>query len=62
VAHWNYWRLAIKPGRPVGVGDIDDCRILALLGNPIAAVVAFIAVGHPMVDVVSGASHNPPRS
>ena len=37
-------------------------RLLALPGNPIAAVVAFIAVGHPMVDVVSGASHDPPRS
>ncbi len=56
------WPLAIKPGKPVGLGDIDDCPILALPGNPIAAVVAFIAVGRPVVDVLSGASDNPPRS
>ena len=56
------WPVAIKPGKPVGLGDIDDCPILALPGNPIAAVVAFIAVGRPAVDAVSGASDNPPRS
>jgi molybdopterin molybdotransferase len=50
------WPLAIKPGKPVGLGDIDDCAILALPGNPIAAVVAFIAIGRAVVDVVSGAS------
>ena len=58
----EFWPLAIKPGKPVGVGDIDDCPMLALPGNPIAAVVAFIAVGRPMIDVVSGASQDPPRS
>ena len=58
----EFWPLAITPGKPVGVGDIDDCPMLALPGNPIAAVVAFIAVGRPMVDVVSGASQDPPRS
>jgi molybdopterin molybdotransferase len=55
------WPLAIKPGKPVGFGDIDDCAILALPGNPIAAVVAFIAIGRAVVDVIAGASHDPPR-
>jgi molybdopterin molybdotransferase len=26
----DIWRLAIKPGKPVGLGDIDDCPLLAL--------------------------------
>jgi len=56
------WPIAIKPGKPVGLGDIDDCAILALPGNPIAAVVAFIAIGRAVVDVVAGASHDPPRA
>jgi len=55
------WPVAIKPGKPVGLGDIDDCAILALPGNPIAAVVAFIAIGRAVVDVIAGASHDPPR-
>lgn len=49
------WPLAIKPGRPVGLGDIDDCPILALPGNPMAAVVAFIAFGRPIVAHLQGA-------
>src|SRR5215510_13068011 len=54
------WPVAIKPGKPVGLGDIDDCAILALPGNPIAAVVAFIAIGHTVIDLIAGASHDPP--
>src|SRR5215468_4907933 len=51
----DVWPVAIKPGRPVGLGDIDTCPILALPGNPIAAVVAFAAVGRFVVNVLSGA-------
>ena len=56
----DIWPLAIKPGRPVGLGDIDDCPILALPGNPIAAVVTFIAFGRMVIDVLAGALDDPP--
>ena len=56
----DIWPLAIKPGRPVGLGDIDDCPILALPGNPIAAVVTIIAFGRMVVDVLAGALDDPP--
>lgn len=46
----DIWALAIKAGRPVGFGDIDACPILALPGNPIAAMFTFIAFGHSVVD------------
>jgi molybdopterin molybdotransferase len=48
------YQLAIKPGRPVGLGDIDDCPILALPGNPVAAAVAFIAFGRAVVLRLAG--------
>jgi molybdopterin molybdotransferase len=54
------WPLAIKPGRPVGLGDIDDCPILALPGNPIAAAIAFIAFGRPIVAMLAGARDEQP--
>ena len=41
----DIWRLAVKPGKPVGFGDIDTCPILALPGNPIAAMVLFLVLG-----------------
>ena len=56
------WPLAIRPGRPVGFGDIDACPILALPGNPIAAMVTFIAFGRSVVDILSGALEEAPAS
>jgi len=54
------WPIAIKPGRPVGLGDIDDCPILALPGNPTAAAIAFIAFGRPIVTMLAGAQDEQP--
>jgi molybdopterin molybdotransferase len=55
------WRLKIKPGKPVGIGDIDDCPILALPGNPIAAAVTFLMLGTPLIARLSGAANLGPR-
>jgi len=54
------YQLAIKPGRPVGLGDIDDCPILALPGNPVAAAVAFIAFGRALVLRLAGSAEEDP--
>jgi molybdopterin molybdotransferase len=58
----DIWRLAIKPGKPVGFGDIDDCPILALPGNPVAAAVTFIAFGRSIVLGLAGGIDQSPRS
>ncbi|MBL8881681.1 MAG: molybdopterin molybdotransferase MoeA [Hyphomicrobium sp.] len=55
------WPLAIKPGKPVGFGDIDDCPILALPGNPVAAAITFIAFGRPIVDHLAGVTKESAR-
>jgi len=55
-------RLAIKPGKPVGLGDIDDCPILALPGNPVAAAVSFIAFGRAVVLRLAGSAEDGPPS
>jgi len=58
----DIWRLAIKPGKPVGFGDIDTCPILALPGNPIATMVLFLMLGRGIVRRLAGASTiEPPR-
>ena len=50
------WRLKIKPGKPVALGDIDDCPILALPGNPVAAAVTFLMLGTPLIARLAGAA------
>ncbi|MDA0676209.1 MAG: molybdopterin molybdotransferase MoeA, partial [Proteobacteria bacterium] len=48
------WRLAIKPGRPVAVGEIRGTPVLGLPGNPVAALVTFMMVARPMLLRLSG--------
>ncbi len=55
------WWLKIKPGKPVCLGDIDDCPILALPGNPVAAALTFLMLGTPLVARLAGATELGPR-
>ena len=58
----DIWRLAISPGRPVGLGDIDACPILALPGNTVPAVVMFVAFGRSLVLRLAAARGETPLS
>ncbi len=40
----NFWKLALRPGRPFAFGRIGDAWLFALPGNPVAAMVAFGAL------------------
>jgi len=51
----DIWKLAIKPGRPVGYGSFKNTPILALPGNPVAAFVTFLIIGIPLIKKMSGA-------
>ncbi|WP_321504971.1 gephyrin-like molybdotransferase Glp [Breoghania sp.] len=51
----HMWQLAIKPGRPMNFGQIDDCIMLGLPGNPVAAMVCFLFYVRPVLVAMSGA-------
>jgi len=42
-------KLALRPGKPIATGRIGAMRILALPGNPVAALVNFLLFGRPMI-------------
>lgn len=50
----EFWKLDMRPGKPLGFGDIDDCPILLLPGNPLAAAVGFVLVGRPILARLEG--------
>lgn len=52
----HFWRLAIKPGRPIALGLLNDgaCAFVGLPGNPVAAMVTFMMVARPMIQKLSG--------
>src|SRR5581483_4990573 len=37
----HFWRLAIKPGRPVALGQVGGVPLVGLPGNPVAAALTF---------------------
>ena len=50
----DFWRLAIKPGRPVAMGQIGATPLAGLPGNPVAALLTFALVARPMIEALSG--------
>lgn len=60
-----FWRVAIKPGRPVAMGVIPGKRaetnaaFVGLPGNPVAAFVTFVRVVRPLIMRLSGAEPVP---
>jgi molybdopterin molybdotransferase len=57
----HFWRLAIKPGRPVALGQIAGVPLIGLPGNPVAVVVTFIILARPLILRLGGARTAPPR-
>jgi molybdopterin molybdotransferase len=51
-----FWRLAIKPGRPVAMGVIKGAAFAGLPGNPAAVFVTFIHVVRPLIQRLAGAT------
>ena len=55
-----FWRIAMKPGRPVAMGVIDGTPFIGLPGNPVASFVTFARVARPALFALAGAAWLPP--
>jgi len=56
----HFWRLAIRPGRPVALGQVLGKAFVGLPGNPVAAMVTFLRFARPMLLRLAGASEVEP--
>ncbi len=50
----EFWRLAVKPGKPVTFGRIQDCLALGLPGNPVSVMVSFLLFARPLLVKLMG--------
>lgn len=50
----HFWRLAIKPGRPLAFGEVGGATFLGLPGNPVAVMVTFMRIARPVIILLSG--------
>lgn len=55
------WQLAVKPGRPLAIGQIGDKVFFGLPGNPVAVFVTFLLYARPMLLRLQGAAWREPR-
>jgi molybdopterin molybdotransferase len=56
-----FWRLAIKPGRPVAMGVIRGVPFCGLPGNPVAAFITFAHIVRPLIARLTGETWQKPR-
>ena len=54
-----FWRVAIKPGRPVAMGVLRRTAFIGLPGNPVAVFVTFARVVRPLLLRLGGAAPEP---
>jgi molybdopterin molybdotransferase len=50
----DFWRVAIKPGKPLAVGRSAAAHVLGLPGNPASAIVTFALFGMPLLRAMQG--------
>lgn len=60
LGHRHLWQLAIKPGRPMTMGQIGDCVFIGLPGNPVAAFVCFSLYVRQIILRLQGCAWNLP--
>ncbi len=56
----HFWQLAIKPGRPIGLGQIGGVPFIGLPGNPVAVMVTFLRIARPMILRLGGCTEEEP--
>ena len=50
----NFWRINMRPGKPVAFGHISGIPLLGLPGNPVSAAVTFELFGRPVIRKMLG--------
>ncbi len=55
-----FWRIGIKPGRPVALGRVGETPFIGLPGNPVAVFVTFAFVARAMIARLAGTEHTRP--
>ncbi|MGQ0286176.1 molybdopterin molybdotransferase MoeA [Pasteurellaceae bacterium 22721_9_1] len=62
VGEINFWKLAIKPGKPFAFGKLPQAWFCGLPGNPVSALVTFYQLVQPVIAKLSGANYVPPQT
>ena len=56
----RFWKVAMKPGRPLAFGTLGPARFFGLPGNPVSVMVTFYQFVQPALDTMAGAATGVP--
>ena len=56
----DFWKIAMKPGRPLTFGRLGDTAFVGLPGNPVAVMVTFLQFVRPALQALAGEPPTPP--
>lgn len=55
----DFWKIAMRPGKPLLFGTVGDTPILGLPGNPVSSLVCAIVFLGPAIDAMQGLGQAP---
>ena len=50
----SFWRLNLKPGKPLAFGRIGKALIVGLPGNPVSTIVTYLLIAKPAIEKLCG--------
>ncbi len=56
----DFWRIAMRPGKPLMFGRMGGALVLGLPGNPVSAFVCALLFLRPLIDAMLGLPAGPP--
>ncbi len=60
VGRIEFWKIALKPGKPLAIGTVGNALFFGLPGNPVSAIVTYLLFVAPTIDRLGGSEPTPP--
>ncbi|MGV6858641.1 MAG: molybdopterin molybdotransferase MoeA [bacterium] len=55
----NFWKIAMKPGRPLAFGKVGKALFFGLPGNPVSTMATFVIFVRPALKAIEGEPYQP---
>lgn len=55
-----FWKLALKPGKPLALGHIGDAVFIGLPGNPVSSLISLLVIGRTVLHRLAGSTEDAP--
>lgn len=56
----GFWKIAVKPGKPLAFGKLNDCLFFGLPGNPVSVMATFTLFVRPALQKMKGLAETKP--